>query len=265
VWVRGNWLRSFVHQVLPSLRVPIVLVSSDTHASLPTALGDEGRTIIESPLVAHWYTQNYDGTAPIEHVSPIPIGIDLHTLAEHPKWGEAVSSIDEQAAELDATVRSLQPLEERIPRIYCDFSWAGGNVTPAAARLPETRTRIRDLLAGHPLVEHQREALPRSEMWRRKGQYAASLSPHGTGLDCHRTWESLALGQVVLVPSSPIDPLFDRTTAFPVARWNDLDLDHLIRWLAIARHVEDPTGPLTNEHWIAQMRSRSSPASMTAS
>jgi hypothetical protein len=265
VWVRGTWLRSFARQVLPRLRAPIVLVSGDNDASLPSELGDEGRAIVTSPLVAHWYTQNYDGTAPIERVSPIPAGVDLHTVAEHSRWGSPVASPDDQAAELESIARSLPPLEERIPRVYCDFTWAGGYGTPCGARLPESRTAIRDLLLRNPLIEHQFDELPRAEMWRRKGQYAASLSPHGHGLDCHRTWESLALGQVVVVPSSPIDPLFDGTTAVPIARWLDVDHPHFVRWLALARAVSEPTRPLTNEHWIARMRSRSSPGSTPAS
>jgi hypothetical protein len=261
VWIRGTWVRSFVRQVLPRLRGPIVLVTGDHDASLPGDLGDDARAIVESPQIAHWYTQGYDGTVPIERVSPIPIGVDLHSVAERPMWGSAVASPDEQAEELESIARSLPPLEERIPRIYCDFSWSGGHDTPRGMRLPETRTAVVELLLDNPLIEHQREPLPRAELWRRKGRYMASLSPHGHALDCHRTWESLTLRQVVLVPSSPIDPLFEGTTAFPIASWRDLDHPRLVRWIALARAVPTPGAPLTNEHWIAKMRERGSSAS----
>ena len=35
------------------------------------------------------------------------------------------------------------------------------------------------------------------------------ISPPGNGIDCHRTWESLILGNIVLLQSSPLDPLFE--------------------------------------------------------
>lgn len=253
VWVRGAWLPAFVEHVLPRLTTPIVLVTGDTDSSLPSAAADVGRAVIESPLVLHWYTQNFDGTAP-ERVSPIPIGLDLHTLWDEPGAGARMSA-QHQEAELDAIVRSLPPLVERIPRIYVDFSWANSDTpAPFGARLTETRPEIVQLLAANPLVVHQEHPLPRSEMWRCKGQYAFSLSPHGHGLDCHRTWESLILGQVVLVPSSPLDPLFEGLAAFALRSWSDITLDNVVRWLAKATKIDEPHARLTNDSWLTRMR-----------
>lgn len=253
VWVRGAWLPTFVEQVLPRFEAPIVLVTGDTDSSLPSAAGHAGRAVIESPVVRHWYTQNFDGTAP-ERVSPIPIGLDLHTWWDDPGHDPPMS-VRDQEAELDAVVASLPPLEERIPKVYVDFSWTT-NVTPApsGARLVDLRPEIVELLASNPLVVHQDAPLPRAEMWRRKGHYAFSLSPHGHGLDCHRTWESLILGQVVLVPSSPLDPLFEGVAAFGLRSWSDITLDNLVRWLGQATQIEDRYARLTNDYWLTRMR-----------
>ena len=35
-----------------------------------------------------------------------------------------------------------------------------------------------------------------------RGRYAFAISPIGKGLDCHRTWESLILGQIVIVQTT---------------------------------------------------------------
>ena len=39
--------------------------------------------------------------------------------------------------------------------------------------------------------------------WRLFAQHAVVASPMGMGLDCHRTWEALALGCIVLLQDQP--------------------------------------------------------------
>jgi tRNA U38,U39,U40 pseudouridine synthase TruA len=55
---------------------------------------------------------------------------------------------------------------------------------------------------GHIVIET--EELHRSELWRRHGGFAFVISPPGHGLDCHRTWEALALGciPITLAPTA---------------------------------------------------------------
>src|SRR5262249_26229367 len=100
----------------------------------------------------------------------------------------------------------------------------------------------------------QEAPLPRGEMWHRRGQYAAVLSPHGSGLDCHRTWEALALGHLVVVPSSSLDPLFEGLSVVTVPDWDQVSAEHLARWLSASVGAAS-RGPLTSRYWIERMRS----------
>jgi hypothetical protein len=255
VWVRGSWLASFVERVLPRIRDDFVLVTGDTDSSLPSDAPKIAAALLDSPHMLRWYTQNFDGSRPESRISPIPIGLDLHTRSERPAWGEAVATPAEQEAELEAIARTLPPLAERVPAIYVDFGWSTDPRPPrSGARLSQPRNWIVAVLRSHPLVVCQDTRLPRAEVWRRRGRYAFSLSPHGNGLDCHRTWEGLVLGQVVLVPSSSLDPLFEGVTAFPFAGWEDLTSDNLARWLDMACRLAHPAPALTSEHWITRMR-----------
>jgi len=90
---------------------------------------------------------------------------------------------------------------------------------------------------------------------RRRGQYAAVLSPHGGGLDCHRTWEALALGHLVVVPSSSVDPLFDGLRVVPVTRWSDVTAGNLARWLSAPTVGSASPDRLTSRYWVTRMRS----------
>ncbi len=270
VWVRLSWLPAFVRQVLPLVRAPFVLATADSDSSVPRDLPELAREILASPYVLRWFTQNYDGAAP-ERMAPLPIGIDFHSVSERPIWGERMASPHQQEVELETLARALPPLERRDPRLYLDFSWNfawaqayldmmwplsvdGNDTAPATARLPEGRRAIVRKLRWRRAVVCQKRRLPRGEMWRRRGQYAAVLSPHGGGLDCHRTWEALALGHLVVVPSSSLDPLFEGLRVVAVSDWDQVRAGNLARWLAAS--ARDATrGPLTSRYWVERMRS----------
>ena len=53
--------------------------------------------------------------------------------------------------------------------------------------------------------------------------FAFVLSPHGNGLDCHRTWEAIALGCIPVVKTSPLDRLFSGLPVLIVNSWSDLN------------------------------------------
>ncbi len=271
VWVRLSWLPAFVRQVLPLVRAPFVLATGDSDSSAPSELPAElAAAILASPHVIRWFTQNHDGAAP-ERMAPLPIGIDFHSVSEHPMWSERVASPSEQEHQLKAIASALPPLERREPLLYIDFAWSHSarayldtvlrsfirierHPAPAAARLREGRRAVVGKLRRRPGVICQETPLPRSEMWRRRGQYAAVLSPHGGGLDCHRTWEALALGHLVVVPSSSLDPLFEGLRVVAVSDWDQVRAANLARWLAAS--ARDATrGPLTSRYWVERMRS----------
>jgi hypothetical protein len=254
VWVRLSWLPAFVRQVLPLVRAPFVLATGDSDTSVPSELPAElAREILASPHVIRWFTQNHDGAAP-DRMAPLPIGIDFHSVAEHPIWGETVASPSEQEAQLEAIAQALPPLDRRIPAIYLDFASGSRGAAPAAARLPESRRAILRKLRGQEAMVCQKSPLPRGEMWRRRGQYAAVLSPHGGGLDCHRTWEALALGHLVVVPSSSLDPLLEGLRIVAVSDWDQVSVANLARWLSAPGASVASGYPLTSRYWVHRMR-----------
>jgi len=257
VWVRLSWLPAFVCQVLPLIRSRFVLVTGDSDSSVPSELPDLARPILASPQVIRWFTQNHDGAAP-DRMAPLPIGIDFHSMSEHPIWGEAVASPSQQEAALEAIAAELPPLEQREPRIYIDFAWSKPlrhYPAPAAARLPESRRTIVKQLRWRGITVRQKSPLPRSEMWRRRGAFAAVLSPHGGGLDCHRTWEALALGHLVVVPTSSLDPLFEGLPVAAVSSWDEVTASNLARWLSVPTGVAAARERLTSRYWLSRMRS----------
>jgi len=200
-----------------------------------------------------WFSQNYDGTDDSGKVYPIPIGLDFHTISGRHKWGHWQATPEQQEAELDALRAQMPPNADRIMRAHADFHLN----KPDNAFHGETRHTIETLLRASPCVEFQQRKLPRLELWREKTRYAFVVSPHGHGLDCHRTWESLTLGNIVIVKRSSLDALYEGLPVVIVDDWREITENNLHRW-----HVEhrdaftcaEVLERLTNRYWITRMR-----------
>jgi len=272
VWVRLSWLKSFIHQVLPFLQAKFVLVTGDSDSCVPSELKSEARAILDSPKVIHWFTQNYDSSLAPERISPIPIGIDLHLLAEKASWGEDSVSPAQQEEVLRSVCESLPPVSSRIPKVYVDFAWQRGfglrnyrRYHPLkGTKFHDSRRRIARTMIRNPAVFCQPCSLPRTQMWRERGQYAFVLSPHGMGLDCHRTWEALALGHIVLVPSSSLDALFAGLPVVPLQSWTDITPENLTEWLCRNSERAGMAEKLTSRYWTQQMRAKFDPEARLA-
>jgi len=184
-------------------------------------------------------------------MSPLPIGVDFHTLSERPLWGESISSPQQQEQTLRSIRSELCPARERVRIVYVDFAWQ-----PVGFRHPTRRQRIIEKILTNECVHFQSKPLRRSQLWRKWGEYAFVLSPHGQGLDCHRTWEALACGHIVLVPSSPLDGLYEDLPVIPIKDWNEITPENLEAWLERYSGCEIDDERLKSRYWIAKMRMR---------
>jgi hypothetical protein len=249
VWVRPAWLKSFTEQVLPLIKAKFILVTADSDASIPSQFLAEALEILEFPNVLHWYAQNCDGPGFLKRMSPLPIGVDFHTLSERPEWGEEVASPQQQEQLFHSVRRELRPLGERIRKVYVDFAWQ-----PAHLYHPARRQKVLSAILANECFVFQSKALPRRQVWRKWGEYAFVLSPHGVGLDCHRTWEALACGNIVLVPSSPLDVLYEGLPVIPITDWNEVTHQSLAAWAERYAGCRFDEQRLTSDYWVNRMR-----------
>jgi hypothetical protein len=263
IWVRLSWVKSFIRQALPFIKSRFILVTGDSDSCVPSELRSEARAILESPKVMLWFAQNCDGTWPGERISPIPIGIDFHMQAERPIWGEPAASPAQQERTLLSIQNGLPSCADRIQKVYVDFTWQQGwglrhhrRYHPLkGTRFHESRRRIARKMIKNDSAFCQPGPLPRSQMWQERGRYAFVLSPHGMGLDCHRTWEALALGHIVLVPSSSLDTLYSGLPVVAFNSWSDITAENLREWHSLYRPGGGQRERLRSAYWIELMRS----------
>jgi hypothetical protein len=237
VWVRlGTRARKgrpcdldgFVRGALPTVRAPFALLTTDGDAAVP---GDLAPTtvaaLLDCPWLVSWHTQNHDGTRHVK-LAPIPIGLDLHT--PRPEGGPR------RLVSLLGSIRDGRgPVDETHLRVFSDL---GVNLNSEGRR--EAVAALRD--CDH--VDLLETRIAQHAIWERYAAYPFVLSARGNGLDCHRTWEALCLGAIVITRTSPLNPLFDGLPVVVVEDWRQVrDRANLAKWLK-------QYGPLTDRERV---------------
>jgi hypothetical protein len=224
VYVASTALREFVNwiQMFPGA---FILVTGDCDLCVPNdvfPMFKEFLDFIEHPKIIHWYSQNCVGKHP--KLSQIPIGLDYHTMsAGHHSWGPQTTPI-EQEIMLKQICMNAEPFWNRKVKCYGNFQFL------MTTRFSYDRG---DAINKVPqeLVFYEPTHTLRENCWKNQADYAFVLSPHGNGLDCHRTWEALCLGCIVIVKTSALDPLYERLPVLIVKEWSDVNkalLDRIV-------------------------------------
>jgi hypothetical protein len=252
VWTRATSLPEFLETVLPRIHARFVLVTGDEDWSIP---GDfaRARELCASSKVLAWFGQNFDGGDGLGKIFPLPIGLDFHTISNRRRWGHPLATPREQEIELEELQAAMPPNAQRLLRVHADFHFN----KPARPLMGESREAVEAALRRNGPIDFEERRVPRLELWRRKTSYAFAVSPHGNGLDCHRTWESLALGNIAIVKRSPLDPLYEGLPVVVVNEWNDVTAENLSVWhRRFSRAFVEPSvrERLTNRYWIERIR-----------
>ena len=253
IWMRLIALPQFLAEALPRIQARFALVTGDEDWAIPSGF-DRSHVLLADPRVACWFTQNYDGTEQHDKLMPLPIGLDFHTISNRRKWGHWPATPAAQEAELERLRAQAAPNAARLLRVHADFHFNKHKQQVWG----DDRAAVQRALEGNPDVQFQTTKVRRLELWREKTRYAFVVSPHGNGLDCHRTWESLVLGNIVIVKRSSLDPLYDGLPVVIVDDWHEITQENLRLWHAKHRDafdLPDVQEKLTNRYWIERMRS----------
>ena len=241
VYVTASAIRSFYTSVLSNnlITQPFVLLTGDSDFTIPNDWPDHVHTILSSPYLLHWYSQNYIGShAKLSHM---PIGIDFHSA--HGDW---VHPFQHELA-LHAMAVYSPALQHRHLLCHASFHFA------MKFRYSHHRFEAIDQVPKE-LVHYQANFTDRITTWKNQAQYAFVLSPPGNGLDCHRTWEALVLGCIPIVKSSGLDPVFDGLPVLIVKEWSDITLELLSKTRDEHAKRRFSLERLTLQHWVERFR-----------
>lgn len=250
VYVYPRRLKEF-YKNMHLIKEPIVLLTVNEDISIPSDLlkgkwfsesdsfsETEVADLLNHPMLLHWFAQNYEDTLDSEKISHIPIGLNFHFNfgSQGVLWG---SSSVKQSDLLSTISQNSKPVKERARKIYYD-AWLSSTERPSPTKTilnyyknePYlTRQEIKQRFEDEIFFDAVGPAL-REEQWLSKAnEYAFTISPFGNGLDCFRTWESLAVGQIVIVHSGPLDKLYEGLPVVIVNNWDEVNSHNLDLWL----------------------------------
>lgn len=213
----------------PKIKTPYILVTSHGDLSAPgTAL-----KYLDDPKILAWFGVNCDILAQINSkFIPIPLGL----ANKYWKHGNAniltevlnkLGTVTKQhllglnfAINTNATERNLAYKEFENSK-YCKIF-----LNKFGAGVQNYRNYLLDMARCKFII-----------------------SPHGNGLDCHRTWEALLVGTIPVVKKSTLDPLYANLPVIIVDKWSDVTEEFLNEQYKITRSKQSNLAKIYFKYW----------------
>lgn len=210
VYVCNDALEDFFENYFHRIEIPFVLVSGDSDREIDQdLLSTEPLTeALASNRLLAWFSQNLTANHPKLH--HLPIGMDYHTasIPGNPFEPNPLSPIEQERVIIDI-IANAPPFNERSSLVYADFK-------PESSK-PD-RALALTAFANQSVSPIQR--VTRSTSWALCSKFKFILSPMGRGIDCHRTWEALALGCIPILRRTAIDRLYENLPILFIPKWS---------------------------------------------
>ena len=245
IYICSSALPHFI-QIFMQIPFKIVLVTGDCDETCYQDIFENNEKFLQfinDERIIHWFSQNCIVTHP--KISHIPIGLDYHTMSTRlTDWGPILMPL-EQEKMLDNIPKI--PFWNRMNKCYSNFHFFtttkyGYDRLDAISQIPKN------------LVYYEPTKLLREQTWNNQCKYSFVISPHGNGLDCHRTWEALVLGCIPIVKTSGLDPLFKDLPVLIVGSWSDITPKLLKKTLLSFKKTVFNYDKLQLSYWIHKIK-----------
>ena len=246
IYVCNRAIPSFQNEYLKQIDFPFVLLSGDSDEDMPKEVFnsiEDLKNFLENKYLLHWYCQNWlAGNHP--KVTLMPIGMDYHTMVTSDMWGRRMS-VELQEKAIEDIKKLSKPFYEREIKCYINFLSTLG-------RRKDRKDAVDQI--DKELVEYEKIGTARVNTWLNQIKYAFVVSPHGGGMDCHRTWEALILGCIPIVKRSPLDELYDELPVLIINDWSDITKELLENTIEEFKQKEFNYDKLTLQYWIRRFQ-----------
>jgi len=199
IFLKTELLDYFFTTIHPRIKHSYILITHNSDFSSP---GNYAHMLDEKKLIA-WFAVNPDITSHKKLVG-IPIGI---------------------ANKYCPTIGNIETIDSLIPSL----SSIKKNFSLYLSKLAQTnseRTQVENLFAKKSFCyKSPKKAWP--EYLKDMARSKFVVSPHGNGLDCHRTWEALLMGSFPIVKTSTLDPLYTDLPVVIVSDWLEVTEEFL--------------------------------------
>lgn len=200
-------LRYFWRKIRPQIKVPFVLLTSDSDGNSPTlSYVDRLET---DPLLLRWYGQNphipNEGSLSVDALSkfrPMPLGLSMN----HPQAKYLKSYLD-----LTNYSNPFQDMSRFLTEQPIIVDWDRDVIMFFARRRDHRKALWAELCSnvttattdGTSSLSCSNRTVSPSEIYAEASRYKFGLSPPGKGWDCYRTYEWLYLGIIPVIEDRP--------------------------------------------------------------
>ncbi|QWD97854.1 hypothetical protein C2740_05675 [Polynucleobacter sp. MG-5-Ahmo-C2] len=218
IYICTDALENFSNNYLKNVKNRFNLVSGDSDLCINHEFLNSKSisNIIESPLLNHWFAQNLNVIHP--KLSPIPIGMDYHTMHEIPGlWGLTKQSPLAQERALINVFSNAPKTFSRFTVGYCNWQFAvdRGDRKDCFEKIQKE------------FCFYEANRLPRLSTWQRQANCMFVISPEGAGIDCHRTWEAMLLGCIPIVKRSVFAEIFSDLPVILIEDWSECHRENI--------------------------------------
>ena len=120
------------------------------------------------------------------------------------------------------------------------------------------RKYLFNLIKQNSFIDFSINSMSFTDMTQSYNKYNFVLSPRGNGLDCHRTWELLLAGVIVITKTSSLDDMYinNNLPVVILTDWDELNnitKETLEYWYKIHNsktNIENIFPKLTYKYWI---------------
>ena len=227
VYVVSSALKDWFKKIYPELVTKnrqIILVTGDSIINNPLQSSNlnipKFMQLKSQGIIYHWFCQNCDIEFP-EYVTPIPIGVDYHTIHKSRYWGEYKTHYILQDIYLNFIGRKrFEDFKKRKNALFCDIHL---NKNIFKNKLLKDRNEFYVNSLNIENTYYLKTKISRVDYWNKMRSAKFIVSPRGFGEDCHRTWEALSLGVIPIIKSSKIDNLFNSLPVIIIKSVNELN------------------------------------------
>jgi hypothetical protein len=201
--------------------------------------------LLESTYLLRWFTKNPAIVHP--KIAPLPLG---------PKWQYHSTEFfgEDKGPVLDSLYcHCLTPYEnfskEKTDLLYFNFTQSATD-DPFFNEHKNMRSIAANFYAG--IFPNSKGGNFETYLTELK-KYKFCLSPPGRGIDTHRTWESLMVGTIPIILSTPMDSLFDNLPVLIVDDLLKITPDFLNKEYDILRKKTYDFSKLYSKYWKEQI------------
>eukprot|EP00045_Choanoeca_perplexa_P005901 m.49540 g.49540 ORF g.49540 m.49540 type:complete len:344 (-) comp13355_c0_seq1:109-1140(-) len=208
-------LKQFYTSLLPKIKT-IPRLKGIVMVIMGDSTGHNKQPFLDDSFILHLFAINLVDKHP--KAEPIPLGMDFHGLLRGARHGMPATHWYDQWQEMEAIKRKPRNVQHLLLRCYSSGTHPERSITDR--HVPHDPSVID--CKSHPT---------RSGFWNLARQTQFVLSPRGSGIDCHRTWEALYLGAAIITKriGIPLEQLYKPEPALLLDDWRHLGNLSMIR------------------------------------